>query len=173
MTPRPGPLSPDARLRAEVVDRLRGGHASVTPDLALAGLAGAPVNARPDGAAHSLWELVWHVRFTQADILRFCEDADYRPPAWPEAYWPEDEGTADGLAAEIAGYLADRDRLVVLVENPATDLTAEFVPGYTVLREALLAAEHAAYHIGQTVWLRQTLGLWPPAEAASDGAPTV
>ena len=173
MTPVPGPLAPDARLRAEIVDRRRGGHASVTPERALAGLADEPINARPAGAAHSLWELVWHVGFTQADILRFCEDAGYHAPAWPDAYWPPGEGTADELDAVISDYVADRDRLVALVQDPATDLMAELphAPGYTVLREALLAAEHAAYHVGQVVWLRQTLGIWPPAglEAASVG----
>ena len=167
MTPAAGPLTPDVRLRAEVVDRLLGGHASVTADLAVSGVPEALVNARPAGAAHSLWDLVWHVCFTQADILRFSAEPDYRAPAWPEAYWPGHEAGAGEWNGTVAAFFADRDRLVELVRDPATDLTAELshAPGYTVLREALLAAEHTAYHVGQIVWVRRALGLWPPAEA--------
>ena len=161
MHPHPSPLAPDARLRTEIVDRLMGGHASVTPDLALSGIPKPLVNSRPVGATHSLWDLVWHVGFTQADILSFCLEPKYRAPAWPEAYWPSHEGDADDLDEAVAVYLADRDRLVALVRDPGTDLTAEFphAPGYTVLREALLAAEHTAYHVGQIVWVRQALGI--------------
>ena len=173
MTPAAGPLTPDARLRAEIVDRLLGGHASVTADLATENIPGALVNARPAGAAHSLWELVWHVGFTQSDILRFCLEPDYRAPAWPEAYWPGHEAGAGEWNGTVAAFFADRDRLVALVRDPATDLTAEFphAPGYTVLREALLAAEHAAYHVGQIVHVRRALGIWPPAEADDAAAP--
>ncbi|HEX9950919.1 MAG TPA: DinB family protein [Rubricoccaceae bacterium] len=169
MHPHPGPLAPDARLRTEIVDRLMGGHAFVTTDLAFSGIPEPLVNSRPPGATHSLWDLVWHIGFTQADILRFCVDPDYSAPAWPEAYWPLHEGAADNLDEAAEGFLADRARLVALVRDPATDLTAELphAPGYTVLREALLAAEHTAYHVGQIVWVRQALGIWPPAESAS------
>ena len=173
MHPVPGPLLPDARLRAEIADRLLGGHASVTPDRAFDGIPEALAHVRPPGAAHTLWELLVHVSFTLTDILRFCVEADYRAPAWPEAYWPARRGPRPGEWEQaLALYLAVRDRLVTMVENPATDLFAEFAhaPGYTMLREALLAAEHSAYHTGQVVSLRRTLGIWPPDEAASDGA---
>jgi hypothetical protein len=48
------------------------------------------------------------------------------------------------------------------VKNPATDLLAS-IPhgdGQTVLREALLAADHNAYHLGELVALRRLLGAW-------------
>ena len=43
------------------------------------------------------------------------------------------------------------------------DLFAElpWAPGYTPLRELLLAADHNGYHLGQVVALRRRLGLWP------------
>ncbi len=49
-----------------------------------------------------------------------------------------------------------------LVSDPATDLYAT-IPhgnGQTVLREALLAADHNAYHVGQLVLVRRLLGAW-------------
>lgn len=167
MTPAPGPLSPDTRLRAEVVDRLTGGHASVTPEAAFAGLPPDRVDERPAGFVHSLWDLAEHLRVAQADILEFTRSPNYTERAWPEDYWPAGPSADAEWHATLAAFLADRDALVALVRDPATDLTAELphAPGYTVLREALLAAEHTAHHLGQVVSLRRALGLWPPDAA--------
>ena len=52
--------------------------------------------------------------------------------------------------------------LCALVADESTDLYAR-IPhgtGQTVLREALLAADHNAYHLGQLVLLRRILGAW-------------
>ena len=49
-----------------------------------------------------------------------------------------------------------------LVSNPKTDLLIK-IPhgnGQTILREALLLADHNAYHLGQLVMLRKILGVW-------------
>jgi hypothetical protein len=49
-----------------------------------------------------------------------------------------------------------------LVANPASDLFTPFEhgDGQTLLREALLVADHNAYHVGQLVLLRRLLGAW-------------
>ena len=69
-----------------------------------------------------------------------------------------------------AGQPADRHLVVlvagvdaVVVANPATDLFARIPHGeeQTILREALLLADHNAYHLGQLVMLRRVLGSWP------------
>ena len=52
--------------------------------------------------------------------------------------------------------------MIDLVENPKTDLFAK-IPwgdGQTILREALLVADHNAYHIAQMVDVRRLLGAW-------------
>jgi hypothetical protein len=49
-----------------------------------------------------------------------------------------------------------------LVRNESTDLFAT-IPhgtGQTILREALLAADHNAYHLGQLILVRRQLGAW-------------
>ena len=49
-----------------------------------------------------------------------------------------------------------------LVANPKTDLFAR-IPhgtGQTILREALLVADHNAYHVGQVIIVRRLLGVW-------------
>ena len=52
--------------------------------------------------------------------------------------------------------------MIELVADPDTDL---FTPiphgdGETILREALLVADHNAYHLGQLVFLRRCLDAW-------------
>ena len=154
-------LAPDARLRAEVVALLRGRNAHVDAEAALADVPPDRVDDRA-GGEHSLWELTWHLRFTQADILEFSRSAAYRDKDWPGDYWPDGPAPPGAWDGTAAAFLADRDALVGLAETG--DLTAEleWAPGYTLLRELLLAADHNAYHLGQVVALRRRLGLWPP-----------
>ena len=157
----PRSLDPDARLRHEVAALLRGRQAHVDAEAALGGVPLDRVDDRA-GGEHSLWELAWHLRFTQADILRFATSPDYEEPAWPDAYWPGGPAPPGGWDETVRAFLDDRDALVDLAH--AGDLTAELAwsPGYTLLRELLLAADHAAYHLGEVVALRRRLGLWPP-----------
>lgn len=159
----PASRGADARLRAEIVALLRGGNAHVTTEAAIDGLPPDRVNDRPDGRPHSLWDLVYHLWFTQHDILVFCLNPDYAERAWPDDYWPTAEATLASWADTTQALRSDRDRLIGLAETG--DLTAELghAPGYTLLRELLLAADHTAYHVGQIVSLRRRLGLWPPS----------
>ena len=48
---------------------------------------------------------------------------------------------------------------------PSVDLFAKIAhgDGQTILREALLAADHNAYHLGQLVLVRRLLGTWEGA----------
>ncbi|MEP0545351.1 MAG: DinB family protein [Rhodothermales bacterium] len=161
--PRPeSGLAPDARLRAEIVAVLRGGHAHVDTRTALADLPAARVNDRPDGFPHSLWDLVEHLRIAQRDILDFALDADYEALAWPDDYWPDADATPAAWEAARRAFLADLDAVVALVEDEATDPLTELdhAPGYTILRQALLVADHNAHHLGQVVAVRRALGLW-------------
>ena len=162
LTPPTG-LDPDARLRHELAALLRGHQAHVDAHATLAGIPPDRVNDRVDGWEHSLWDLVEHLRFTQADILEFAR-GDYDDKDWPADYWPDHDAGADDWRQSRAGFLADLDALVELAET--ADLTAELphAPGYTVLRQVLLAADHNSHHLGQVVALRRALGLWPPPE---------
>jgi hypothetical protein len=49
-----------------------------------------------------------------------------------------------------------------LIRDPKNDLFAR-IPwgdGQTILREAVLIAEHNAYHLGQLTDVRRILGIW-------------
>lgn len=154
----------DSILRQNLVELLRGGHAHVTPQQALNGLDPTLRNTRPADGLHSVWEELEHLRIAQEDILRYTLDASWVSPAFPEGYWPK---AADGLteeawAASVAAFLTDLEAVIRLVEDQNLDLTAE-IPhgeGRTYLRQALLVADHNAYHLGQIVQTRKALGNW-------------
>ena len=161
--PRPdASLDADARLRAEIVALLTGGNAHVPVLDTLRGLPPDAAGARAPGLPHTLWDLLYHLWFTQNDILRFCLHADYEEPEWPAAYWPAIPVTPDLWRLTLADFEADLGTLADLARTG--DLTAEFghAPGYTLLRELLLAADHNAHHAGQVIAVRRSLGLWPP-----------
>ena len=104
------------------------------------------------------------MRIAQWDILEFSRRADHVSPEWPEGYWPRDGSPPDGGAwsKSIERFQSDLQALQKLVTDPSTDLYAP-IPhgsGQTVLREALLAADHNAYHLGELVVVRRLLGAW-------------
>jgi hypothetical protein len=151
-------------LRGHLVWLLRGGGAHLSFGAAVAGLPAALRGARPQGVPHTPWRLVEHLRITQWDILEFCRNPEHRSPAWPEGYWPDGDAPPDAAAwnRSLAGFRADLDAVEALVRSPETDLLAGLPhgDGQTILREALLVADHNAYHVGQLVVVRRALGAW-------------
>lgn len=130
-------------------------------------LADVPEDVRgaaPAGLPYTPWQLLEHLRRAQHDILEFCRDPDYTAPTWPDDYWPDGPAppSADAWNESVGRFLDDLHAMQTLVEDPALDLFAA-IPhgdGQTYLREALLAADHNAYHLGEFVVLRRLLGAW-------------
>jgi hypothetical protein len=167
--PRGKPESHDASLREHLLSLLTGSNAHVDFEGAIKGLPAALRGKRPKGAqnasdGHSAWELVEHLRIAQGDILEFSRDAKHKSPDWPRGYWPATPAPPDEKAWEksVRAFRKDLKSFCALVSDPATDLHAK-IPhgdGQTLLREALLIADHNAYHVGQIVLVRQLLGAW-------------
>jgi hypothetical protein len=154
----------DADLRDHLLKLLDGGQAHLTFDEATEGLPVELQGARAPNLPHSPWRLVEHMRIAQEDILRFCLDPEYVSPEFPAGYWPEGDAPPDERAWDrsVAAFRADLRAMQDLVADPATDLFAP-IPhgqGQTILREALLVADHNAYHLGQLVAVRRMLGAW-------------
>lgn len=158
----------DRALRDHLLYLLKGGGAHARFDQAVAGLAPELRGTRPAGASHSPWEILEHLRLAQWDILEFSRSADHVSPDWPEGYWPKEPAPPDDHAWDrsVEAFRKDLEAMQDLVKDPATDLYARLPwgDGQTVLREALLVADHNAYHLGELVLLRRLLGAWPPAE---------
>jgi hypothetical protein len=154
----------ERKLRRQLVELLRGGGAHVTWTEALDGLRPANRARVPRPGLHSVWQLVEHVRIAQEDILRYALEPGWKSPKWPGGYWPTvKEPTAREWKASLAAFRRDLEAVVGMVLDPAIDLTAA-IPhgqgGHTYLREALLVADHNAYHVGEVVDARRLLGDW-------------
>jgi hypothetical protein len=155
----------DKSLREHVLYLLRGGGAHLNFDAAIADLAAKARGARPPGIPHTPWRLLEHMRIAQRDILEFSRNARHKSPKWPEGYWPDGDAPPNAAAWDrgVAEFRADLEAMCDLVADPGTDLFAP-IPhgdGQTILREALLVADHNAYHLGQLVAVRRALGAWP------------
>lgn len=160
------PVTSTAALREQLsrFQNWREAHADF--EAAVADLAPKLRGVAPPGLPYSPWQLVEHLRLTQADILEFCRNIDYVEQQWPDDYWPQSAAPPDAQAwdASIAAFRRDRAALQQLIKDPDCDLFAK-VPagtGQTFLREFLLVADHTAYHVGQLVAVRRLLGAWEP-----------
>ncbi len=154
----------DTALRQHLLELLHGGHAHADFETAVRGLSPALRGKRPKGAEHSPWEILEHLRIAQSDILEFSRDPSYQSPDWPSGYWPKTAVPPDAKAWDksVRAFRRDLKAMCDLVSNPSTDLYAR-IPhgsGQTILREALLTADHNAYHLGQLVLVRRLLGAW-------------
>ena len=151
-------------LRQHLLDLLRGRNAHADFDAVLADFPSRQRELKPPGAPHSAWQLLEHMRIAQSDILEFSRDGKHKSPPWPEGYWPKAETppSAASWNNSLRSFRADLKAMAKLVGDKRTDLFAK-IPhgtGQTILREALLTADHNAYHVGQIVLVRKLLGEW-------------
>jgi hypothetical protein len=154
----------DQSLREHLLYLLRGGGAHLDFNAAVADLPPEARGARTPGSPHTPWRLLEHMRIAQWDILEFCKNPKHISPAFPDGYWPKSEAPPvhKDWDASVASFRNDLEGMCRLVADPEQDLFAPFPhgDGQTLLREALLVADHNAYHLGQMVLLRRTLGVW-------------
>jgi hypothetical protein len=151
-------------LREHLVNLLSGGGAHVDWKATFKGVPSELTGVRPDRLPYSLWELLEHMRIAQWDILEFSRDAKHVSPDWPAGYWPLSQAPPNVKAWEKSLQMFGRDleAMKKLVASPKTNLFAK-IPhgsGQTILREALLVADHNAYHLGQVLTVRRILGNW-------------
>jgi hypothetical protein len=154
----------DSSLRDHLLKLLTAEQAHVSFESAIKNLPAELSGKRPKGAQHSAWELLEHLRIAQEDILDFSVNPNYKHLAWPEGYWPKTAAPPDDKSWDksVRAFRKNLKAFCALISDPATDLYAN-IPhgdGQTILREALLIADHNAYHVGQLVMVRQLLGAW-------------
>lgn len=149
----------DAALREHLLNLLRDGGAHIGFDDALKDFPDDLINRRVEGVPYTPWQVLEHMRIAQWDILEFSRDAAHVSPAWPEGYWAKDDGDAEKWRKTIEAFRADLEEMAKLVADRSNDLFAR-IPhgeGQTLLREALLVADHNSYHLGVLVALRRAL----------------
>ena len=154
-------MNQDQPLREHLLYLLRGKGAHVDFESAVADFPVEKVNQKIKHLPYTAWAVLEHMRIAQWDILEFSRNADYVSPKWPEGYWPAGEVAPDAAAwsESVERFRADLKEMEDLVADPETDLFAA-IPhgdGQTILREALLVADHNAYHLGVLVTMKRIL----------------
>jgi hypothetical protein len=138
---------------------MKGAHLTFAD--AVANFPAALRGKKPAGAPHSAWELLEHMRIAQEDILDFSRNPDYREKKFPDDYWPSTAEPPDDQAWDhsIQEFQQDLKQLQELLADTRHDLLAKLPhgKGQTLLREALITADHNAYHLGQFMFLRKML----------------
>ena len=145
----------DQELRKHLISNLRGADAHISFGDFVAGFPAASCGQSVEGLPYTAWQILEHMRIAQWDILEFCRDAKHVSPKWPEGYWPKPDqlGTAELWKETVEKCRADLKQMEEMISDPETDLFAK-IPhgsGQTILREALLVADHNAYHLGVLV----------------------
>ena len=152
---------PDTSLRKHLANLLQMKGAHLNFDEAVAGFPERLRGAKPPGSPHTPWQLLEHMRIAQEDILDFSRNPKYVEKKFPDDYWPAGETppTGESWNASVRRFRSDLKEMEALIADTQNDLFAPFPygQGQTLLREALLVADHNAYHLGQLVLLRRTL----------------
>lgn len=147
-----------------IIDLLDRGNAHASFEDAVADMPLDQLTSKPADLPYSIWQLVEHIRIAQWDIVEFCNNPNHESPEWPKGYWVEEgehvsAGQWDSTLAQIRN---DRERFIALLKDPETDLFSKLPQGtgQTILKEALVIADHNAYHVGEIIVLRRLLGNW-------------
>jgi hypothetical protein len=148
-------------LRTHLLELLKGGNAHITPEKVLPDF---PESLRGEKVAklpYTAWQLLEHMRIAQWDILEFSRNGEHESPPWPKGYWPKTSTPPDRHAwkKSMDQFFADLKSMEQLVADPSTELFAK-IPrgdGQTILREALVLADHNSYHLGQIEAVRKAL----------------
>lgn len=146
-------------IREHLLELLAGKSAHIDLETALNEFPVGEINTRLENAPHTAWELVEHLRLAQWDIVEFSYNPNHVSPEFPEGYWNKTEGTTGDWRESCAQIARDLQTMREMVADEKIDLTAK-IPhgdGQTVFREALLVADHNAYHLGQIMLISKMI----------------
>lgn len=139
-------------------------HAHITFEDALEGLPAALRTKTPDNLPYCIWQLVEHIRIAQEDIVDFCVSADYKALDWPKDYWTAatDHISDDAWNESLDAIKTDRERFLEILQDENNSLFEPFEwgEGQTLFKEALLIADHNAYHVAEILVIRRLLEDW-------------
>ena len=144
-------------LRANLAELLEGKFAHIDVKSALKKFPLEKMNATVENFPHTAWHLLEHIRIAQRDILEFSRDPKHVSPEFPDGYWNLTEGTDEDWKKSAAQILDNLQEMRDLVADENNDLFEKFAhgDGQNLLREALLASDHTAYHLGQIMVLEK------------------
>lgn len=147
-----------------LVDLIEKGNAHVPLDDALKNIPFSLLGEKPENLPYSIWQIVEHIRIAQWDILEFSRNAKHVSPQWPDGYWPKEAAAKSKEALEkcIKQIHADRQSFIELIKHAGDNLYEpfEYGSGQSLLKEALVLADHNSYHTGEIIIIRRLLNAW-------------
>jgi len=151
----------DKSLRDQLLELLGGGNAHLSFEDLIKDFPVEKCGQRIDGLPYTAWQVLEHMRIAQWDILEFSRDATHLSPQWPQGYWPSvgQSGSKDLWNDTVKQFRQDLKAMQELVADPSNDLFAK-IPhgtGQTILREALLLADHNSNHLGALILMGRIL----------------
>ncbi len=149
----------DGQIRTHILELLEGKSAHADLETVLREFPVDEINTRIENAPHTAFELLEHFRIAQHDIVEFSRNANHVSPKFPDGYWNKSPGTPEDWKKSCEQILRDLQTMRDLISDEKTNLFAkiEHGDGQTILREALLIADHNAYHLGQIAFLMRIL----------------
>lgn len=152
-------------LISELIVLIEKGSAHVTFDEAIAGLPAEQRTITPENLPYSIWQLVEHLRIAQKDIVDFSASDQFEILVWPDDYWPKehlDHVSDENWNKSLDQIRSDRERFFELLRDDNNDIFRAFKwgDGQSLLREALLIADHNSYHTAEIVVVRRLLKSW-------------
>lgn len=151
---------------------LTGDSAHTPPARILENLPEEVAHRRMNGAAHTIYEEVWHAAFWQKQALDRIEGTEAFFPEHNDLTFPsEEQERGETWAALRERFLAGAERSAAMAEGQKAELERVVrcmsAPGQPVrhmtVREQLEStAAHSAYHFGRVVLMMQMMGKWPP-----------
>lgn len=149
---------------SNLVQLLKKGNAHVSLDRALENIPFELLSQKPPELPYNIWQLAQHIRITQEDILKFSQNPLYKSPKWPEGYWPQETEPAslEEWKECLEQIRNDRESFIDMIKNSGEEIYTPFenADGQTLLREALVLADHNSYHTGEILMLRRLLNDW-------------
>lgn len=156
-------MDSETNMKQILVKHLQGGQAFLPVDRLLEKISFSQIGVRPAGLPYSFFEIFYHIKFTQSDILEYCTKEEYQAPEWPKDYWPDNSKPQNEQAWNKlrADYFRDREELEVFILSKDINLLDNVPSGedHSFFREIMLVIEHTSYHSGQLLILLRHLGL--------------
>ena len=162
-------MSADSELRTQLLALLSGEMSRSSFEEVLLDFPIDRINEPVPHSEYTPWRLLEHMRMGQHDILEYIRDPNYVSPPWPKGYWPPEGARADASKwrESVDGFRADMRALEAMVRDASVDLLAPLphAPTATILREIILTAGHATFHLGEFAAIREMLQTWPPGHS--------
>lgn len=154
----------DKAVRQQLVKHLQGGEAFIPLKDIIEVIPYEKLQERPDDLPYSFYELFYHIKYSQKDILEFCISENYLEPSWPADYWPEKQGPGNEKSWESLKeeYFEEKLLLIDFLLDEKNYLLKPVKNGkkQSLLREVLLVVEHTSYHTGQLLLISRLLGVY-------------